>query len=279
MAPYLGACAGRSFETLETAVLLGFLQGLSEWLPVSSEGIVAVAYSQLEGEPLDEAIGYALWLHVGTVPAALIALRREAAILVRDLFAEPLSPSPLLLFLVVSTIVSVGAALPLAYLLDGLSALVGASAMGVVGLLMLATGAFQLTGQERDQRDRTMLAMPDAVLAGLAQGLAVLPGLSRSGLSVAALIGRGIEKREALMLSFLMSIPASIGAAIFAVADSRVVVSAEMIVAALVAFVVGLATIRTLLSFAQRVNLGLFVVLVGATMIGAAALIIVSTGT
>ena len=220
---------------------------------------------------MDEAVGYALWLHAGTVPAALIALRHEVASAVRDLLAEPLSPSPLLLFLMLSTIVSIGVALPLTYLLDELPTLVGSSTMGVVGFLMLITGTLQLVGQERDRRDRTTLAPPDGILAGLAQGFAVLPGLSRSGLTVALMIGRGIEKREALVLSFLMSIPAGAGAAAFALADAGIQVSTEMVVAAIVAFLVGLATIRTLLSLTRRVNLGLFATLVGVVMIAAAA--------
>ena len=243
---------------LTTAVLLGFLQGVAEWLPVSSEGVVAAAYSLLEGEPLDEAVGYALWLHVGTLPAALIVLRREVGVLVREAAARPSSPSPLLLFLIVSTAISAAVGLPLLFALSELSGLVGASAMGIVGVLMLATGALQLRGRELGDRDLTGLAIPDALLAGLAQGVSVLPGFSRSGLTVAALLGRGIDKREALVLSFLMSIPASAGAAVFAAADSRVVLSAETIAAAAVAFVVGLATIRALLAFAQRVNFGLF---------------------
>ena len=256
---------------MTTAVLLGVLQGVAEWLPVSSEGLVAAAYSQLEGESLDEAVGYALWLHVGTMPAALVVLRREGAALAREVWRWPKQPSPLLLFLVVSTLLSMAVALPLVLLLGGLSGLVGASAMGLVGVLMLVTGALQVRGGRPGDRDRTRLALPDALLAGVAQGLSVLPGFSRSGLTVAALLGRGVDKREALVVSFLMSIPASAAAALYAALGGGFALSAEAVAAAAVAFVVGLAAIRALLAFAQRVNLGLFVLLVGLAMTGAAA--------
>ncbi len=256
---------------MTTAVLLGVLQGVAEWLPVSSEGVVAAAYSLLEGESLDEAVGYALWLHAGTMPAALVVLRREVAALVREAWKSPTEPSPLLLFLVVSTVLSMVVGLPLVLLMGELSGLVGASAMGLVGVLMLVTGVLQMRGARPGNRDRTGLALPDALLAGAAQGLSILPGLSRSGLTIAALLGRGVEKREALVVSFLMSIPASAAAALYAALSGGVTLSAEAVMAAAVAFVVGLAVIRALLAFAQRVNFGLFVVLVGLTIIGAAA--------
>ncbi len=254
---------------MTTAVLLGVLQGVAEWLPVSSEGLVAAAYSLLEGESLDDAVGYALWLHVGTMPAALVVLRREVASLVREAWRRPEKPSPLLMFLVVATALSMAVALPLALVLGELSGLVGASAMGVVGVLMLVTGALQIRGS-KPERDRTRLAVTDALVAGVAQGFSVLPGLSRSGLTVAALLGRGVEKREALVVSFLMSIPASAAAAVYAALDGGFALSAEAVVGAAVAFVVGLASIRALLAFAERVNFGLFVVLVGLAIMAAA---------
>ena len=256
---------------MTTAVLLGVLQGVAEWLPVSSEGLVAAAYSLLEGGSLDEAVGYALWLHVGTMPAALVVLRRDVVLLVREVWSRPKQPSSLLMFLVVATALSMMVALPLVLALGELSGLVGASAMGLVGVLMLATGALQMRRPGPGGRDRRRLALTDAILAGVAQGVSVLPGLSRSGLAIAVLLGRGVDKREALVVSFLMSIPASAAASLYAALGGGFALSAGAFVAAAVAFVVGLGTIRALLAFAQRVNLGLFVVLVGLAMIAAAA--------
>ena len=256
---------------MTTAVLLGVLQGVAEWLPVSSEGLVAAAYSLLEGESLDDAVGYALWLHVGTMPAALVVLRRDVAALAREVWQRPWRPSSLFLFLVISTVLSIAVALPLALALGELTGVVGASAMGLVGVLMLATGALQMRRPRQGIRDRTRLALYDALLAGVAQGVSVLPGFSRSGLTIASLLGRGVEKREALVISFLMSIPASAAAALYAALSGGFALSTEAFVAAAVAFLVGLAVIRALLAFAERVNLGLFVVLVGFAMIAAAA--------
>ena len=198
---------------MTTAVLLGVLQGVAEWLPVSSEGLVAAAYSLLEGESLDEAVGYALWLHAGTMPAALVVLRREvAAALAREAWQQPKQPSPLLLFLVMSTLLSMTVGLPLVLVLGRAHRARRRFRNGARRRPDAGHGGRFSCGEPRPGgRDRTRLALPDALLAGVAQGLSVLPGFSRSGLTVAALLGRGIEKREALVVSFLMSIPASAG--------------------------------------------------------------------
>ena len=67
------------------AVLLGALQGVAEWLPVSSEGLVTAAYSLVVGSELSEAVGISLWLHIGTASAALAAFRYEVWQLARSL--------------------------------------------------------------------------------------------------------------------------------------------------------------------------------------------------
>ena len=75
-------------------MVLGLVQGIFEWLPVSSEGLVAAAYTLLYDADLDEAVGFALWLHLGTAPAALVALRREVIELARGLLARPFEALP-----------------------------------------------------------------------------------------------------------------------------------------------------------------------------------------
>ena len=144
--------------------------------------------------------------------------------------------------------------------------------MGVVGAFMRVTGTVQLrrsTGGSRSQEDVTHL---DAVLAGAAQGVAVIPGLSRSGMTVAVLAARNFDRRDALILSFLMGVPASLAAALYAGFSSGLGPSREGIVAAAVAFVVGLVTIRALLRLVERVNFGWFVIAIGLVMILSASL-------
>ena len=248
------------------AVVLGLVQGIFEWLPVSSEGLVAAAYTLLYDAELDEAVGFALWLHLGTAPAALVVLRGEVLDLGRGLLARPFRPSPVLVFLVAATAVSAAVAFPLLLTLSELSSVLGGGAMLMVGAAMLVTGAVQLRRPSGGARTRADAGAVDGVLAGFAQGVAVVPGLSRSGLTVAVLLGRRLEGREALTLSFLMSVPASLGAALYIAVFSEVEIGAEAVVAAVVAFAAGLVTIKLLLGLAGRVNFAGFAFAVGAVM-------------
>ena len=132
-------------------------------------------------------------------------------VIISDVVSNPLQPSPLIVYLVIATAISALVGFPLLLAVEELSGRVGAASMGLVGLLMFITGGLQLRKRQSGTRSREDISPIDAVLAGLAQGFAVLPGLSRSGLTVAALLARQVDRREALVLSFLMSIRASLG--------------------------------------------------------------------
>jgi undecaprenyl-diphosphatase len=248
---------------LTAALLLGALQGVFEWLPVSSEGVVSASYSFFFDKSFDEAVQFALWLHIGTVPSVLVVFRRDCVGILKEVKNLRGCPSPFLTFLIVATIVSAPIGLGLLIGLEELSQRAGASAMAVVGVLMLVTGYTQLRSKDSGERGRADLSIPDAVIAGVGQGLAVLPGLSRSGTTIAALLARRIDRREALALSFLMSIPASLGAALWAGLRESFAWSGEALVSAAIAFVVGLVVIRLFMEVADRVNLGAFVIFVG----------------
>lgn len=253
-------------------LVLGAVQGVSEWLPVSSEGIVAVAYAWVMDRPLEEAVSFALWLHVGTTVSALIALRRDVRGLLRDLLSPPYASAALTRFLIVGTVSSAIVGMPLLLALNEVSAKLGGAAMALVGLFMLVTAAIQWRRPRAGDRDRNQITIQDAVFIGAAQGIAVLPGISRSGTTIAALLARRLEKREALVISFLMSVPASLGVALYAGLTSSGVLVTDGLIAAALAGAVGLVTIKALLAFAERVNVALFVAIMGAVIVAGALL-------
>lgn len=253
-------------------LVLGAIQGVSEWLPVSSEGIVAVAYAWVLDRPLTEAVSFALWLHIGTAGSALVALRREVRDILIDLFSPPFASTALTRFLIVATVSSVVVGVPLLLTLNQLSARLGSAAMGLVGAFMLVTATLQWKRPKEGTRNRQQTTIRDAVFIGAAQGVAALPGISRSGTTIAALLARGLEKREALVISFLMSVPASLGVALYTGLTSRGILVTDGLLAAALAGAVGLVTIKILLAFAERVNVALFVAIVGAVIIAGSLL-------
>ena len=297
--------------TLAEAALLGLIQGLAEWLPVSSEGVLTVVQSFAFGAPLPEAVNFSLWLHLGTVLSALAAFRSDVWDVLRDIASaksmwgrrttitvrhsresgnlgvggspnmsttghctrRPTSPSPMTAYLILATISSAPLGLLLLLGLFEFSEIVGAVAMAAVGLLMLITGAVLIKSKSSGTRTRDDVRWPDAILTGIAQGLAALPGLSRSGLTVSALLWRGVDRREALTLSFILSIPASLGAGLYAALSAGYYASPEAAVALAVSALTGFATIRALMSVAQRLNFGWFVLVLGAGIIAGAILI------
>jgi undecaprenyl-diphosphatase len=249
------------------SLVLGIVQGTTEWLPVSSQGSVSAVASLIFDLSLADAVSFALWLHLGTAVSALIAFRGEIFDLARDNFRDPLHPSSLIRFGVMGTAVSMVIGVLVILTLDDLSAAVGAGAMLVVGVAMIGTAVVLRARPEGGTRTREDLSMADAVAFGLAQGFAAIPGLSRSGLTVSVLLGRRMDRGEALAVSFLMSIPASLGAALLSALGGVGIGFVEGLVGAAVSAIVGLVSIKTLLAAAQRVNFAAFVGVVGLAVI------------
>ena len=300
--------------TLPEAALLGLIQGLAEWLPVSSEGVVTAVYSLVFGADLPDAVNFSLWLHLGTALSALAAFRSDVWDVLRDIASAKsiwrrhtpptarhsrthnrhsrksgnlgvggspnmgpytrhlTSPAPATAYLILATLSSAPLGFLLLLGLFEFSEIVGTIAMAAVGLLMLITGAVLIKSKSSGTRTRDDVRWPDAILTGISQGLAALPGLSRSGLTVSALLWRGVDRREALTLSFILGIPASIGAGLYAAVSADYYASPQAAVALAVSAFTGFATIKALMSVARRLNFGWFVLVLGAGIIAGAIL-------
>ena len=258
--------------TLAEAALLGLIQGMAEWLPVSSEGVLTIVQYRAFGAPLSDAVEFSLWLHLGTMLSSLAAFRSDIWNVIREIAGRPASPSPMTAYFILATLSSA----PLGFLLlVGLfefSGIVGSVSMAAVGLLMLITGVVLTKSKSSGTRTRDDVRWPDAILTGIAQGLAALPGLSRSGLTVSALLWRGVDRREALALSFILNIPASMGAGLYAAVSADYYASPEAAVALAVSALTGFVTIKALMSVARRLNFGWFVLVLGAGIIVGAIL-------
>lgn len=258
------------------SLILGATQGIAEWLPVSSEGALALISVNLLGkENIGEIIRLALFLHLGTFFAALIYFRREVKEVLMTLFRYRVSTNEdknILHFLVISTVVS-GV---LGYILldifikfESQIELSGRVVTLIIGALLLFTAWLQLKKREGGGTSRQIgeVSLKDSIILGVAQGLAVLPGLSRSGLTVSTLLLRKVNDEAALKLSFLMSLPIVLAGNILLNSHMLLNFTISTISGLLSSFVLGLVTIHTLIKLARKVNFGYFVAIFGILMI------------
>ncbi len=243
-----------------TGLLVGVVQGVAEWLPVSSSGQSMLVFLNLLSISPAQAFTFALYLHFGTVLAVLVRFRNEYADIVSHLprFREDETTR----FLVYATIVSAGVGLPVYLLFKGwVDAWQGEFVTGLIGLMLVFTGmALSFSQTRMGIRDVGKLRFNDAAWAGLAQGVAILPGVSRSGMTVAVLLARRVDAEAAMKLSFLMSVPAITGAvAIEAVSEGFADLGASAILFGIAAsFVAGYLMIDVLLTVARRIRFDLF---------------------
>jgi len=256
------------------ALAVGIAQGVLEWLPVSSEGNIALLLSAL-GQAPERVVAFALFVHLGTALSATAYYRREvcdlAALVPRwrpdRAFDGELAA---VTFLAVGTLVSGIVGITAYVSLSGLfTASSGGALLAVVGGLLVITGAFQYAVRGGGG-DRTTPDGVDAVVVGIAQGLAILPGVSRSGVTAGTLLLRGHEPNRAFRLSFLLAIPASVGGGLLASLDTGLGVGALAAGVALgAAAATGYATIGALLRTVDSVPFwGVCIGLGGLTLTG-----------
>mgnify|MGYP001160869510 CR=1 FL=1 len=269
-------------------VIIGLVQGVLEWLPVSSEGAVWLTINQLQDISFETGVKYALFVHLATAPSAILVFRKQIFDMIRNLIFKPSRPDSVTVFFAISFVVSGLFGLAIIKTVEIASPLIGSLGMLVIGVFLIITGFMSLfksryfqhmfleSGQIYDLsfsekvthnpdeiKERPSIpkkVLVDSLIIGLAQGLAVLPGLSRSGVTISLLLYRGVEKNNAVTMSFLMSIPASIAAALYSIfTNSDVSFSTSILVSCLTAFIVGLVSIKIVLKFVSKFNLTFFI--------------------
>ena len=258
--------------TYLTAFLLGLIQGVAEFLPISSSGHLAIAQNLLGLESAGSVPEFFdVLLHLGTLIAVFAAYWKDICEMVVEFFrgigdlAHRSTPSPvpparrLILLIIVGTL-PLFAVLPIRKAVQGLG-----DNMVFVGAALIVTGFLlflcdRVRKGHKTERSATWL---DALLVGVGQAVATLPGVSRSGMTITAGCFVGYERRFAVRFSFLLSIPAVLGANILSIGDAvkAGVNGAEVpmyLVGVVTAAVVGYLCIRLLKYVADKGRFGAF---------------------
>ncbi|HII02929.1 TPA: undecaprenyl-diphosphate phosphatase [Methanosarcinaceae archaeon] len=267
--------------TFFEAVVLGTIQGIAEWLPVSSEGMTSLVLINFFGKSLSEAIPIAVWLHLGTLLAALVYFKEDVILITKRLpeyfkgivsrtriqeipDSEPARSGGdrLISFLIISTFLTGVIGLPIMLYITEKTEISGESATAAVGVFLILTGLFQrLSAGAKSPKKEP--GIQDALFTGIAQGFAAFPGISRSGITVAALLFRKFDSEKALKLSFLMSIPTVLASEIGIGIMGLLVVDLNSLLAVIFSFIFGLLTINILLKVARKVDFSYFCMILG----------------
>ncbi len=211
-----------------TAIILGLVQGVAEFLPISSSGHLAILQNFLHLGSADEHLLFDVLLHLGTLAAVILAFWRDVSGLVREglcmvhlkKLRRGQKPDRLkrrtIWFIILGT-------LPLfavIFIKDAVESLY--SNTFFIGFALLLTGGllFAADRMGHGNKNEKNATLGDILLVGLAQALAVTPGLSRSGTTISVGMLRGFDRSFAVRFSFLLSIPAVLGANILTLVDA-----------------------------------------------------------
>lgn len=215
--------------TLWFAIFLGFIQGVTEFLPVSSSGHLSIFQNVFGMQDIEQNhLFFDVLLHLGTLVSVCIVYRKDIAELINAFFAlfkrggkgevtaKHRSPIRLLIMIIIATL-PLAAAVILKDYVEKLYYNVT-----FIGLALLVTGLLLFISDRivKGKKNEKNAKMSNALIVGIAQAIAIVPGLSRSGTTITAGLFQGFDREFAVKFSFIMSIPAILGANILTLIDA-----------------------------------------------------------
>ncbi|GAB3788766.1 undecaprenyl-diphosphate phosphatase [Nocardioides ungokensis] len=248
------------------AVILGIVEGLTEFLPVSSTGHLTIAEKVLGLDVSDPAVtGFTAVIQMGAIAAAILYFAKDIWSIIKAWSLGLVKPEyrgqldhRMGWYVIVGTIPVGIAGLLLKDVITGDLRSLWVVAAGLVGWSAVMWYAERVATQERGERD---LSMVDAIVVGVVQVAALVPGVSRSGATISAGLLRGIDRVTATRLSFFLAIPALLAAGVFELKDALGgdISVGETLVGTVVSFVVAYAAIAWLLRFVAHHSIAWFV--------------------
>ena len=252
------------------AIILGLVQGIAEFLPISSSGHLSILQNLFHMSTTENGhLFFDVLLHLGTLISICIVYWRDIVAMVREVFAffrntrlpaaqrqQELPAARMVLMIILAT-------LPLFLILpinDKVEQLYYHTFF--IGLMLILTGFLLFVADKMPKGTRTEknMRVRDALIIGVCQAVATIPGLSRSGTTIAAGMATGLDRSFAVRFSFLMSLPAVLGANILSLAKAGIDVSLlpAYLIGMLVAMVSGIAAIGLVKRLTSKGRFGAF---------------------
>lgn len=257
------------------AILMGIVQGLSEFLPISSSAHLVFTsnfYKVFKGIEIvqhsNEEVFFDIMVHLGTLAAVLIFFRKDIANIIKAMWHAYKTKdwtdkeAKLGLYIIAGTIITVALALPINEIAEKL-----VYTPSVVGILLFITGFALLYSEYKSKKIETKkenMDLKTSIFIGIAQGLAALPGFSRSGWTIATGLFCGLDRITAARYSFLLSIPIILGASmVYPLIKIDIHEAAQynwnaIITGTLISGVVGYICIKYFMKFISRFSLAIF---------------------
>ena len=246
--------------------ILGMVQGIAEWLPISSEAMIVLVKNNVfpSGMEFSEMISFAIFLHLGTLLAATIYFRKKIVQLIKNVFNYKKinnEDKNYLLFIIITTIISGILGLILLKIVEYYQSFFSNESMIniFVALFLIITALLLYSSEKKTQKQKIILTKKRAFFTGIFQGFAAIPGISRSGSTIAGMGLLGISKEKALELSFILSIPLVFLANIVLNYSLLQNLTINHVVALGSAFLFGIVTIELLLRLVRKIRFSYFV--------------------
>ncbi|MFX1435729.1 MAG: undecaprenyl-diphosphate phosphatase [Promethearchaeota archaeon] len=267
-------------------IIMAILQGLFEWLPISSTGQTFIVSMNIFGITPEEAYSLAIWLHLGTTLAVLMKFRTDFFKIFKSVLPKKYMVNEIDIkkrnWLIYATLGTGITAIPLYIVFriiisEGFTAFQGDLITLIISGLLIITGVVilkskKIYGKNSIEEISKNLIPKDSFLSGLIQGVSILPGVSRSGVTVSTILLEKYNQDNALKLSFLMSVPVALASIIVDIMVNFIFGTGSffgslniilIIITTSISFLVGYLTIDFLLRIAKKINFGYFCITYG----------------
>lgn len=245
------------------AIVLGLIQGLTEYLPVSSSGHLALG-SALFGIEAEDNLVFTVMVHVATVFSTLVILWKEISWILKGLFKFKLNDETKYVFNILISMIPI--AIVGLFFKDSVESIFSSGVL-TVGIMLLVTAFLLTLTNYIKQQQKSSISKRDAFIIGLSQSIAVIPGLSRSGTTIATGLLLGNNKSTLAQFSFLMVIPPILGEALLDVIKftqgvevTGSISTASLVAGFIAAFVAGCIACKWMLNIVRKGKLIYFAI-------------------